>query len=48
MTATDNGLHGSQDPASPHLSRLAWLGEQLQATAAELTELFRQERITTD
>jgi hypothetical protein len=38
---TDTDLLTSQDPSSPHLSRLVWLGEQLQSNAAELTELFR-------
>lgn len=37
MTDTDTGLLTSQDPTSPHLSRLVWLGEQLQSNAAELS-----------
>ncbi len=48
MTDPDPGLLNSQDPTSPHLSRLAWLGEQLQQHADELAELFRHERIQAD
>jgi hypothetical protein len=48
VTDTANGLLSSQDATSPHLSRLAWLGEQLQANAEQLAELFRNERIIAD
>jgi hypothetical protein len=49
VTNTANGgLLTSQEPTSPHLSRLVWLGEQLQERADELAELFRHERILAD
>ncbi len=38
----------SQTPTSPHLSRLAWLGEQLTETAEQLAELFGHDAILAD
>jgi hypothetical protein len=38
----------SETPTSPHLSRLVWLGEQLQQTAGELAELFRHDGVLRD
>ena len=49
MTTPDSAvLLTSQTPTAPHLSRLVWLGEQLQQHAAELAELFRHDGVLAD
>ena len=48
MTSDSPQLLTSQTPTSPHLSRLVWLGEQLQQTASELAELFRHDGVQHD
>ena len=48
MTSDSPHLLTSESPPSPHLSRLVWLGEQLQQAAGELAELFRHDGVQHD
>jgi sulfur relay (sulfurtransferase) complex TusBCD TusD component (DsrE family) len=47
MTA-DQYLITSETPTSPHLSRMAWLAEQLIQTAGEMAYLFHDDAVTRD